>query len=244
VLAAVSEIQIIWASSLPESTRVQIQRKYQDKGIANGFSAGNVGRMNDMIHEEERHHLNNLMIEADLWAKHSLRHSGKIEPALFMHGPEGKAMFGPVDMSTEREKDIFAAMARLVCIAHGADATVFVSEAWTRMAKPGQKLDMTKMPSQCSDRQEIVMMMGQTRNSCQQRMLPMERDRNGKFTGFGQEHKINADRLGGRFANLMPPDYPNAQSRAMAVDALAKMGVVVRTKDERKEERRGMERGM
>ncbi len=184
--------------------------------------------MNDRIHAEEWRHLQELMAEADLFAKHSLQNDGKVQPTLFMHGEHGKAMFAPAEMSSEQEKNAFAAMARLACIAHGADATVFVSEAWTRFAKPGQKLDMTKPPSQCADRQEVVVMMGQTRNSCQQRMLPMERDRKGRFIGFGQEHKIHPDRMEGRFANLMPDSYPNAQSKEMAIEALARLGVMVK----------------
>jgi hypothetical protein len=141
-------------------------------------------------------------------------------------------------------------MARLVCIAHGADATVFVSEAWTRFAKKGEKMDATKLPSQCPDRQEVVVMMGQTRNACQQRMLPMERSASGKFLGFGQERVVDADRLEGRFANFIPEEYPNAQSRDIAVEALSKLGVMVDKREAREEKyecrkrERGMDRGM
>lgn len=204
--------------------------------------------MIDKIHEIESRHLEELMVEAELFTKHSLRTSGKVHPTLFMHGEHGKGMFSPSEMASEKDKDAFATLARLVCIAHGADATVFVSEAWTRSAKPGQKLDATKLPSQCADRQEVVMMMGQTRNECQQRMLPMERDQANRFIGFGQEHKIEPDRMEGRFANLMPEEYPNAQSREMALEALAKLGVIAqkqeKERDERRERGRGMERGM
>ena len=204
--------------------------------------------MIDNIHEQERQHLNELMAEADLFSKHSIKHSGKVHPTLFMHGVHGKAMFAPDDMSNEQAKDAFAAMARLVCIAHGADATVFVSEAWTRFAKEGEKLDVTKLPSRCPDRQEVVVMMGQTRNTCQQRMLPMERSANGKFLGFGEARIVDADRLEGRFSNFMPEEYPNAQSRDVALEALAKLGVMVNKRENQREERRergrGLERGL
>ena len=65
-----------------------------------------------------------------------------------------------------------------------------------------------------------------------------------KFLGFGHEHTVDADSLKGRFANFMPEKYPNAQTRDMALEALAKLGVMVNKPDERQERGQEMERGV
>jgi len=206
--------------------------------------------MIDNIRNDEQESLQKLMNEADLFAKHAMQKTGGIPATLFIHGENGVSMFRPKEMRDEQVKDEFANLARLVCIATGADATVFVSEAWMKLAKPGQKLDLSRAPSSYADKQEVAIMMGQTRTACQQRMLPMLRSRDGKFIGFGEEHKINADRFEGRFANFIPWDYPDAEVRAVAREALSKLGVnidkqqVQQTQWRREERGRGMAQGM
>jgi hypothetical protein len=194
--------------------------------------------MIDNIRKDEQASLEKLMNEADLFAKHSMQQTGGIPPVLFIHGENGIGMFRPDKMGDQRSKDHFAGLAQLVCIATGADATVFVSEGWVKMAKAGERLDLSKAPSEYADRQEMAIMMGQTRTSCQQRMLPMIRSKEGKFLGFGNEHKINADRVEGRFANLIPWDYPSVKAQAAAKEALSKLGVA---SYQREEERRHRE---
>jgi hypothetical protein len=201
---------------------------------------GNVSRMIDNIHEQERKHLEDLMVDADLFAKHSMNETGGVPPTLFIHGANGKTLLSPDDFSGERAKDEFSETARLMCVAQDADATVFLSEAWMRQAVPGEEPDASKLPSQCPDRQEMLIMMGETRGCCQQRMLPMERSEDGKFLGFGQEQKMEADRVEGRLANFIPAEYPDGREREMASEALAERGVEM----EEQERERRMERRM
>jgi len=77
----------------------------------------------------------------------------------------------------------------MMCVAHGATATVFVGEGWSRFAKPGETLDVTKMPSQCADRQEILMLMGRPGMETAHKFLPITRADSGRFLVSGSRMK-------------------------------------------------------
>jgi len=187
--------------------------------------------MIDNRRKQEEQSLEKLMNEANLFVKYSVQRIGRIEPMLFIHGENGIAVFTPKEFKNERSKDEFANLAKLACIATGADATVFVSEAWMKRPKKGEKLDLSRPPSSFPDREEVAIMMGQTRTACEQRLLPMIRSKDGKFLGFGNEHRMNPDRMKGRFANFIPWGYPPPEVRAAAEAALDKLGVEIRKQE-------------
>ena len=214
---------------------------YIQPEIAGSSQFVNVGGMIDNRRKQEEQSLEALMNEANLFVKHSMHQEGRVQPMLFIHGESGIARFRPKDFKNDRSKDEFASLAKLACIAAGADATVFVSEAWMKTPKQGEKLDLSRPPSSFPDRQEVAIMMGQTRTACQQRLLPMIRSKDGKFLGFGNEHRMNPDRMEGRFANFIPWGYPPPEVRAVAEAALDKLGVEIR-KPEKAQARR-TERG-
>ena len=68
-------------------------------------------------------------------------------PAMFLIGDGKPLMFVPASLDNESEKDAFANMARLLCVAHDASVVVMALEAWMTVAKPGEKLDPTERPS-------------------------------------------------------------------------------------------------
>jgi hypothetical protein len=199
--------------------------------------------MIDNRREQEREALEKLMNEANLYAKYSIKQTGKIPPTLLIHGEDGVTMFGAKALSDDRSKERFVNFAKLACIATNADATVFVSEAWMKTARHGEKLDVSRSPSSYPDREEVAIMMGQTRTSGQQRVLPMIRSSDGKFMGFGNENRINADRIEGRFTNFIPWEYPPLEMRAVARAALDKLGVQIGNREERQENRQERGRG-
>ena len=171
-------------------------------------------------YNEEREALKNLMTHAEIYAKQTMNRSGAVPATLFMQGEAGPVMFVAPRMPDERSKDAFATAAKLMCVAHGATATVFVGEGWSRFAKPGEPLDATKMPSQCADRQEILMLMGETRHECNPKLMPIIRSDSGKFLGFGEAHETKADHMEGRFAQFLPVDYPDLETQRAAKEAL------------------------
>ena len=164
-----------------------------------------------------------------MMAHHSIRQTGAVPPTLLIHGIDGNVVLAPQSMDDEKSKDRFVLQARLACLAHGADATVFLSEAWMRMpAKAGQSLDLSIPPSEAPDRVEAIIIMGETRNGHYQKVLPMLRSEQGKFIGFGEMPEVirEADQVKGRFAQFVPPYVPTDEVRKEAKAALAILGMV------------------
>ena len=197
-----------------------------------------VGSMIVNIQEWDREALNELLAQAEIYAKRGLTEKGEIAPTLFMHGADDTAMLRAQGLTDDRSKDKFAATARLMCLAHAANATVFVSEGWMSVGKPGEGLDMSKPPSQRADRQEILMIMGETRFESSTKLLPMLRSDAGKFLGFGEPRDLG-DRVVGRFAHLLPENHPSIEQQRAAKELLH---VVAREASPRREQERGYER--
>lgn len=146
----------------------------------------------------------------------AMKVTGACPPTLFMQGIEGKAAYSPSKFTDERAKDQFAETARLMCLAQGAKATVFVSEAWLRMATEDEMLDLSRPPSQYPDRQEVMIMMGESRNGNMHKILPIIRSDNGQFLGFVDKPAIATDEVQGRFANFLSAELPDERTREQA----------------------------
>lgn len=180
-------------------------------------------------HDESQDAVKKLMDDAEMMAHYSIRQKGSISPTLLIHGVDGNATLTPVNMGSEGGKDRFVQQARLVCLAHGADATVFMSEAWMRTQKqPDEPLDMSIPPSQAADRIEAVIIMGETRSGHCQKILPILRTEQGKFMGFGEtpERVRAADSVKGRFAQFVPPIAPDEETRLLAAKAVLEGGLL------------------
>ena len=160
--------------------------------------------------------LDDLLAQAEHYAEFCMRNSGKMAPTLFLIGANGPLMFVPASLADANEKDNFATTARLMCIAHAATATVMTMEAWMKSATPGEKLDMTEPPSEAFDRQEVIVLMGESRDGQKQKFLPIIRSDNGKFFGLGESNMPGMDKIEGRFAQILPPKVPDAEMRLLA----------------------------
>jgi hypothetical protein len=165
--------------------------------------------------------LDDLLARAEHYADFAMRNLGRLHPALFLLGDHGLEMVMPDHLRDEDAKDDFALQARLACIAHGATAAVMALEAWATFAKPNQPLDLSTPPSEAFDRREFVVLMGESRSGCRQRMLPIIRTDAGGFFGFGESEVPDAEEMSGRFAKILPPRVPTPQDRAMAKALLA-----------------------
>ena len=169
--------------------------------------------------------LDDLLAQAEHYAEFCMRNSGKMAPTLFLIGANGPLMFVPASLADANEKDNFATTARLMCIAHAATATVMTMEAWMKSATPGEKLDMTEPPSEAFDRQEVIVLMGESRDGRKQKFLPIIRSDNGKFFGLGESNMPGMDKIEGRFAQILPPKVPDAEMRLLAETMLKVKGV-------------------
>jgi hypothetical protein len=100
-------------------------------------------------------------------------------------------------------------------------------EAWMKMATPGEQMDMTEPPFEAFDRQEVIVLMGEARDSQKQKFLPIIRSGNGKFFGFGESNTPGLEKMGGRFARILPPKVATDEHRALAKAMLKVKGVNV-----------------
>ena len=171
--------------------------------------------------------LDDLLAQAEHYAGFCMRNSGKMSPTLFLIGVDGPLMFVPASLVDTDEKDAFATTARLVCIAHGATIIVMALEAWMKTATPGEKLDMTEPPSEAFYRQEVIVLMGESQGGQKQKFLPIIRNGNGKFFGFGDSNMPSLDKIEGRFAQILPPKVADDQMRLLAKTMLKVKGVNV-----------------
>jgi hypothetical protein len=171
--------------------------------------------------------LDDLLAQAEHYANYSMRNMGRVPPTLFLIGADGPAMFIPENLADDGAKDDFATTARLVCIAHAANATVMTLEAWMKSATPGEKMDMTEPPSEAFDRREVVVLIGESRDGQKQKFLPIIRSGNGKFFGFGESDVPVMDKMEGRFAQILPPKVPDAEMRLLVQTMLKVKGVKV-----------------
>ena len=195
-----------------------------------------------LIYDEGREAMQGLMKDAAMLAHAAMHTGGELSHTLLIHGADGNAIYVPRNVDDEASKDLFVKRARLMCIANAADATVFVSEAWVRKAKDlNAGLDLNIRPSEAPDRQEMVILMGESRNGHCQKMLPIERSEDGKFIGFGEAPEMTFHEVQGRFAQFIPPIAPDEQGRERARELLAGMGMIC---EEQKSRERGLGRGM
>ena len=148
-------------------------------------------------------------------------------PTLFLIGHDGKqVMFMPTNLADVKAKDDFARMSQLMAIASGATVAVLALEAWMKTAKPGETLDNTEPPSEAFDRQEVIMLMGESMaEGRNQQLLPIIRSGNHKFFGFGDSAVEKLDKIEGRFSQLLPTKVPNEGMRALALAMLKVKGM-------------------
>ena len=171
--------------------------------------------------------LDDLLANALHYAEYCMRGTGNLPPTLFLVGRDGKQiMFMPQNLADVNAKDNFAQMSKLMAVATGATIAAMALEAWVKTGKVGETMDMTEMPSEAFDRQECVVLMGESIAEGQkQQILPIIRSGNHKFFGFGDSIVGKLDKMEGRFSQLLPTKVPDEKIRALAIAMLKVKGV-------------------
>jgi len=169
--------------------------------------------------------LDDLIAQAEHYAEFCMRNSGKMAPTLFLIGADGPLMVAAASLEDTEEKDAFATGARLLCIAQAATAVVLVLEAWMKFPQNGEPVDTTEPPSEAFDRQEVVVLMGESKTGQKQRFLPIIRSGNGKFFGFNEIEMPELDRIEGRFSQILSPNTPTDEHRMIAKAMLELKGL-------------------
>lgn len=169
--------------------------------------------------------LDDLLARAENFAGFSMCSSGKVPPVLFAASPGGPIFFMPSSLADVRAKDNFANAARLICVAHSATAVVMVLEAWMKLAKSDGSLDLNEPPSEAWDRQEIVLLTGETHSGIKQKILPIIRTDAGGFFGFGEFQGPFPTSFEGRFAQMLPTKKPTLEMQNRARMFLVALGI-------------------
>jgi len=171
--------------------------------------------------------LDDLLANAGHYAEFCMRGTGNMPPTLFLIGGDGKqVMFMPQSLEDVKAKYDFARTSQLMAIATGATVAVMALEAWVKSAKPGETIDNAELPSEAMDRQEAIVLMGESMAEGQkQQMLPIIRSGNHKFFGFGDSAVEKMDKLEGRFSQLLPTKVPDEKMRALAQAMLKVKGM-------------------
>jgi hypothetical protein len=171
--------------------------------------------------------LSALLAEADRYARMTMKRHGKLAPVMMAATEQGIILFTPDKMSDTGAKDDFANKVRLITASYGADAVVLILESWITKAKPGENFDAETPPSESYDREEVVVLIGQSPQGNITRLLPIHRLGNGKFWNLGDAEEMAADSFSGRFAELLPPKPSDEKTRHMGRMLLEAMGVKI-----------------
>jgi hypothetical protein len=140
---------------------------------------------------------------------------------------KGIILFSLNGLSDTGAKDDFANKVRLITGSYGAFAVVLIVESWITKAKAGEKLDTETPPSESYDREEVVVLIGQSPQGNTTHLLPIHRLGNGKFWNLGDAEDMPADSFSGRFAGLLPPKPVDEKTRQMGKVLLEAMSVKV-----------------
>lgn len=117
---------------------------------------------------------------------------------------------------------------RLITASYVASAVVLIVESWITKAKVGENLDMMTPPSESYDREEVVVLIGQSPEGNITNLLPIHRLGNGKFWNLGDAEDMPADSFEGRFTGLLPPKPVDEKTRQMGRVLLEATAVKVR----------------
>lgn len=171
--------------------------------------------------------LDSLIAEATRYARFTMKQSGFLVPIMMAATDQGIILFSPDGMSDAGAKDDFANKVRLITASYGASAVVLIVESWITKAKADEPLDTETPPSESYDREEVVVLIGQSPQGNITHLLPIHRLDNGKFWNLGDAEDMPADSFSGRFANLLPPKQCDEKTRQMGKVLLEAMGVKV-----------------
>jgi hypothetical protein len=159
--------------------------------------------------------LNQLINQGKTHAEINLRRDGNVPPVLFGHTTDGEFMLMPPKFDDVPNKNQFAFIARLHCLAHKTKGVAFVSEVWVAPESPDELPDTP--PCESLLRREYVMVSVETADgSAQQILLPIIRSDAGNFFGLGEPEMLSAKASNGRFARFMPAKKPTATDRVVA----------------------------
>lgn len=170
--------------------------------------------------EQGRESLRRLMDETELFAMRTMREKGSISARMYIHGENGMETLLMKTRKSVLTKRDFSILAKIAFIAAGADATVFVSEAWILNGIPCEPPDLPKETIQGRDAKEMIIETGgplsaelleRARNpglDCDEQIAMLQNRREvvmlmGETLGYGEQRIMPIQRSGdGKFISF------------------------------------------
>ena len=164
------------------------------------------------------------------YAEHLLRGQGNVPASLILRAPEGILIHPAVSLEDVREKDRWADLARIICVGTEASQAVLVFEGWGLTGREAKQHDPDEDISERHDRQEVLLVMGESHSEKATRWYPMIRMGNGKFFGLGEDvaKDLRQKEATGRFTRILPDKIAPPKIVALARLAMQLQGLEVR----------------
>jgi len=155
-----------------------------------------------------------------------IEEDGYCLPALYFHGLNGNGRFQLLNESDSLARARFVEIARLICIAEGADVAVTRSAGWVKPTANWNPFDLPNRP-QVQDRREAVLITGETLSERTAMILPIVREH--WYSRIGAAENVSQCNIQGQFAALLPATMPDTAVRDAARETLQRAGVVDRS---------------
>lgn len=165
--------------------------------------------------------LGDLIQEHMEFAKEIYANSGEVSPMLIGYSGDKRIMM-PLMFENDDEKEMILKMIGLVCVAHGITRYTVAFEGWSlkgdskndsmeeynRLKKAGLRISDSPM------RQEILSCMASSYG--ERKMIAYNIDEKDRSLTIMSETEGDGMELQGRFFEILPPQKPTSEQRAMA----------------------------
>jgi hypothetical protein len=170
--------------------------------------------------DKSKEAIEELMEKAAFHADESLHVGFRVSPTLYIRCQDGTTT-GYTLGNMINDKEALVKNTRLMCVAHGAEATVLCAEASMQPNLKHKAVDF----AQSAERQEVVVLLGESREQSFQRVLPILRMDDGAYFRFGQMSDIHGAKLDSLVGNLLSEDLPTEQKQLEAKSLLEARGM-------------------
>ena len=167
-----------------------------------------------------------LMEKAEFHADESLHVGCNVTPTLYIRCHDGTTTgYTLGDEINDKNKKALATNTGLMCLAHGAEAAVLCIEAGMRRDEKCKTDDLSAPAAGSSEQQEIVILLGESREESFQRVLPILRMDDGQYFRFGKERDIHEAKVEGQIGTFLSAEIPDEQARQEAKSVLEAQGI-------------------
>jgi hypothetical protein len=158
-------------------------------------------------------------------AEATLLKDGTLEPLFIVVGRDGRTLLLPGDFRSEATKRRSADTVRLAAVASDAELAILRCESWVVM---GQELPAGVTPANSDRRIEVVSVMASVRIggriAYRASLREIVRGTTGRPEGLRElPDALDGAGLEGPMVDLLPPNRPTAEQRALAAALLAAM---------------------